>query len=396
MKDKICSILVSENLMDLHEPLVAMLHDHGISESMLNELTDSNLCELGIKKIGDRKRLLGAFKCLSLKSSNPLVTPQDNFKYRAEYGQVSITGFTGQGCVVIPDHFTGLPLPVTRIDDGAFRNNGAIVSISLPNTIKEIGKYAFKNCTSLKSIEIPFGVTVINCETFKGCSNLGKLKLPLSIYKIEQEAFCGCSGLRCVELPDSLGNIGPLAFKDCTGLSEVQIPQQTHNFGDEIFDGCTNLSGINCSSHYFWERNSFKDWYNLQRIIIPEGVTEIRREMFAGCENLQEVIIPISVVKIGEWAFKGCSKLERIVLPEGLVEIGVDAFRGCVNIIDFNIPSSVKKIGGSGEEEPLSDFKSGEMSFNNWKTINQNSINKEIVHDGGEYIFFQTYFYVIK
>ena len=39
--------------------------------------------------------------------------------------------------------------------------------------------------------------------------------------------------------------------------------------------------------------------------IIPDGVTEIGKEAFAGCTNLQSIVIPISVKVIEEGAFSG-------------------------------------------------------------------------------------------
>lgn len=41
--------------------------------------------------------------------------------------------------------------------------------------------------------------------------------------------------------------------------------------------------------------------------IIPDGVTEIGKEAFAGCTNLQSLVIPNSVKVIEEGAFTGCT-----------------------------------------------------------------------------------------
>lgn len=40
--------------------------------------------------------------------------------------------------------------------------------------------------------------------------------------------------------------------------------------------------------------------------IIPDGVTEIGKEAFAGCTNLQSLVIPNSVKVIEEGAFMRC------------------------------------------------------------------------------------------
>ncbi len=46
--------------------------------------------------------------------------------------------------------------------------------------------------------------------------------------------------------------------------------------------------------------------------VIPDGVTRINRDMFAGCPNLSSVTIPVSVKEIGWRAFAGCGSLSEI------------------------------------------------------------------------------------
>jgi hypothetical protein len=40
--------------------------------------------------------------------------------------------------------------------------------------------------------------------------------------------------------------------------------------------------------------------------IIPEGTTEIEKEVFNDCKELTSVVIPNSVTTIGEGAFSSC------------------------------------------------------------------------------------------
>jgi len=60
-------------------------------------------------------------------------------------------------------------------------------------------------------------------------------------------------------------------------------------------------------------------------IIIPEGVTEIRREAFYESE-IKRVVIPDSVTRIGDQAFFCCEQLETIIIPESVKYIGCAAF----------------------------------------------------------------------
>lgn len=50
------------------------------------------------------------------------------------------------------------------------------------------------------------------------------------------------------------------------------------------------------------------------KVIIPDGVTEIGKEAFAGCTNLQSLVIPNSVKVIEEGAFITCTSLKSIII----------------------------------------------------------------------------------
>ena len=107
-------------------------------------------------------------------------------------------------------------------------------------------------------------------------------------------------------------------------------------------------------------------------VIIPEGVTEIGFESFAGskkiksvtisdsvveimsnafCEGtkLEKVIIPGSVEIIGERAFAFCNKLHSVTISHGVKYIGVEAFAFCEKLKSITIPDSVEGRGNGGK-----------------------------------------------
>lgn len=57
-------------------------------------------------------------------------------------------------------------------------------------------------------------------------------------------------------------------------------------------------------------------------IIIPYGVTEIRKEAFLFCHGLSMVYIPNSVTKIDHGAFSGCDSLQVVVIPNSVKKYG--------------------------------------------------------------------------
>ncbi|MCR5077752.1 MAG: leucine-rich repeat domain-containing protein [Prevotella sp.] len=72
------------------------------------------------------------------------------------------------------------------------------------------------------------------------------------------------------------------------------------------------------------------------RITIPNSVTEIGDDAFAGCKFLAEITIPDSVTSIGSWAFHGCSNLKSLYLPANIKTIGDAAFNGCGSLTRIN------------------------------------------------------------
>jgi hypothetical protein len=87
----------------------------------------------------------------------------------------------------------------------------------------------------------------------------------------------------------------------------------------------------------------------LKFLFVPEfidglPVTEIGFGAFDLCE-CRKVILPSQVNKIGDGAFGCCHYLEKINLPEGLTEIGEEAFREDGELKEIQLPNSLKRIG---------------------------------------------------
>ena len=66
--------------------------------------------------------------------------------------------------------------------------------------------------------------------------------------------------------------------------------------------------------------------YITKKIVLPENLTEICDNMFAGCEELVSINIPKSITKIGESAFYRCDKLSEITIPEDCTYVGQNVF----------------------------------------------------------------------
>ena len=106
-------------------------------------------------------------------------------------------------------------------------------------------------------------------------------------------------------------------------------------------------------------------------VVIPDDVTEIGSDAFAGNKELTGVVVPDRVDYIFGGAFSGafrdCSNLRSLTVPDNGIYIGDDAFKGCTGLADENgliivngklfecyssngyvaIPEGVTQIGGT-------------------------------------------------
>ena len=102
----------------------------------------------------------------------------------------------------------------------------------------------------------------------------------------------------------------------------VMIPDTVTVIGKEAFAGCETI----------------------KTVVIPDSVIEIKPRAFDGCMNMTEIQIPDSVKKIGEGAFMACLSLKEVRLPNPLKTVEQDLFYGCKNLKKVEIPDSVVYI----------------------------------------------------
>ena len=90
---------------------------------------------------------------------------------------------------------------------------------------------------------------------------------------------------------------------------------------------------------------SFQECFSLTNVILPNSLTKIGDNTFAGCYSLARIVIPKGVRVIGEGAFMACSSLTDITIPSGVVMINHGAFSGCRSLREIVIPTTVNIFG---------------------------------------------------
>lgn len=273
-------------------------------------------------------------------------------------------------------------LPVTKIDNKAFRGRTNLSRVVIPDGVVSIGASAFSGCISLTNIEIPDSVTSIGEYAFAGCTGLTRIVIPDSVVSIGDSAFYRCKYIRdvyisdlevwCnipfddsysnpmwyganlhlngelvtdVTIPNTVMNLGNI-LTGCISIVSVTVPDSVTCIGDYAFYGCTGLESVVIpDSVTVIGEDAFRGCTGLESLVIPDSVTTIEKSVFYCCENLTDVVIPDSVTDIGDFAFYGCTELTGIVIPDSVKRIGQNAFRGCDSLV-YNEYDNAYYLGG--------------------------------------------------
>ena len=220
------------------------------------------------------------------------------YEYVAETDSYTINGLADSGYILrIPRKINGKP--VTKIDEGAFKNYDGLKTVRVPSTVTEIGDSAFEGCSKLDEITLPSSVTSIGDSTFKGCYSLKKITIPSSVAIISDAAFQDCNSLEKITIPSSVTSIILSAFDRCPGLVSINVDQGNQTYLSEL--------GV------LYNKDKTK------LLFCPRGKSGRFK-------------VPSSVRSIGDSAFEECVNLDKITVPPTVTSIGVSAFEGCYDL----------------------------------------------------------------
>ncbi|MBR2427371.1 MAG: leucine-rich repeat protein [Lentisphaeria bacterium] len=282
-----------------------------------------NLKELplpsGLEKIG-----FNAFSYTGLKSITiPASVRQINFPIFSAGNQVKII-VSAENPSYSQDRYGAIYSSDGETLYSAPKNNSrfSFGSYTVKEGTKKIYRYAFSG-SRLHQVQLPRSLETISQWAFNLCNNL-ELVIPVNVKTIEESAL---KGLKSVDLEK--GN--RYFYRDSVGALYcgkdrrlVYFPRKTKMpvYRYKV------LKGAKVIDRYVFSANN-----NVQEILLPSTIEEIKDFSFVNCRNLMKVEIdPAADLKyIGYYAFKNCPNLKKIWVPP-TARIHTNAFDAHVKV----------------------------------------------------------------
>ena len=174
------------------------------------------------------------------------------------------------------------------------------------------------------------------------CGRTGSFKVPSGVIELGGDAFFD-SSLDSVKLPESVSSIGGEVFRG-SKIRTINIPSKVSYISFYDFDGCQNLESIDVSSDnlYYTDADGVLFTKDMTQLIrypssrtgvyrVPESVTTVG-ELAFDHSSLSRIILPEDLQMIGFGAFRFSSELTDLIIPENVTELQMDMFAGCYNL----------------------------------------------------------------
>lgn len=176
------------------------------------------------------------------------------------------------------------------------------------------------------------------------------------------------------------------------------LPDGVSAIGINAFAGATALVHVTLPAGVeSIGEDAFDDCRSLAQIELPGSLTEIGQGAFSNCYALKTVELPDGVTKIAPYAFQYCTALTEISLSKCITEVPNGLFFGCENLTSVVLPEGITSIGDSAFlscyslkniELPASLISIGECAF--WKCSSISSVTFHAnVTQLGDYAFAQ-------
>lgn len=256
-----------------------------------------------------------------------------------------------------------IPSSVNSIKSGALRDfdNLETITVDENNTAYKLvdgnlyskdGKQLVKYITNKTntSFTIPNEVTKICMYAFFKCNNLKNVVFGNNAISIEKNAFGYCSELESITIGEQIVNVVDDIFYHCLKLKKVQYTGTLSSWCNLEF----KTRWLNFKENIYF-KNDNGEYELLTNLVIPEGVTEIKKYAFEGCDSITSVVIPDHVTSIGKAAFESCGGLQKVIIGSGVASIEEGAFYNAGNLADVEFSDTTNwfRCGSSNSDDEV-------------------------------------------
>ena len=184
-------------------------------------------------------------------------------------------------------------------------------------------------------------LTIENGVLVKCDENATEVVIPADVTEIESDAFEGCKALKTLRFPKDFDfqylydNLNPYDMRDENELYYGKIDTFLIDSLTDVYYEGSIADWINATGYFFFKENvkiycsdgdAAPITPDMEKIVIPNGVTEIPAYAFFGY-SCKEIEIPDSVTEIGQFALCNTFNLKSITLPASLKYIRDNAFQ---------------------------------------------------------------------
>lgn len=251
--------------------------------------------------------------------------------------------------------------------------------IKIKDGYENILECCFYNCTYIESVELPESLKAIKKQAFYYCSNLKEIKFPqTTAIKIESGSFGYCINIKSIIIQNieyfegdafesnhaleyvNISNIikcddyfSPFGWCHMIRKFEDMESESIRIINNTIY--CKNTDNSNYKLVKFASQSeateievdcSYIDSYafgsvvNLRKVSI-KNVISITFDAFTNCENLEEIILPQSIREVKRYSFINCDKL--CIITENNNQTIIN------NLISYGIPRNLLVCGKKDE-----------------------------------------------
>ena len=261
-------------------------------------------------------------------------------------GTGAMANYTNQslpGWYSLRDYITQVVVEegVTDIGTYAFYKCSAVVTVTIPSTMRTIGDYAFYYCTGTTDVYIHENLQAANLTwtvtqgSFKTdgstLCHVHPLQRDAYVTKFPQAnvTFVGDQGYP-FSWPSG-ATIATLTVDGTLTITPIPSPSGGWYYGQ--------MSGYNSTDPGPW--NDFRAL--ITRVVFADGTYNVGSSAFENYTNLTSLDLGTTVQKIYTSSFEGTS-LASVTIPNSVVEIWNDAFGNCSSLRTIHIESEAISI----------------------------------------------------